>query len=155
MSPKITEVDEKSITPKPSQTQLFSKSPDTAVKQRSVSEKTHSKKESVVSATSIASSSLRKADANPAKSDGEAESPEAKIHLDDQKEFPALGPIKSSISAIADGKRPAAHVATQRPLVIGSSNERVVSGTAKTQVKPAVPIVAVPRSYMQRQASQP
>jgi hypothetical protein len=98
---------------------------------------------------------LRKADAKSAKSDGEAESPEANIHLDDQTEFPALGPIKSSVSAIADGKRPAAHVAIQRPPVVGSLNERVVSGTAKTHVKPAVPAVAVPRSYMQRQASQP
>jgi hypothetical protein len=34
-------------------------------------------------------------------------------------------------------------------------NERVVSGSVKNQAKPAVPVVAVPRSYMHRQASQP
>jgi hypothetical protein len=102
-----------------------------------------------------AESSMRKEDTKVSKSDGEAESPKAKIKLDDQKEFPSLGPVKSPISSIADGKRPAGHVATQRPPIIGSLNERVVSGSAKNPNKPTVPVVAVPRSYMQRQAPQP
>jgi len=154
VSPKIPEVREDSVTPKPSQPQLSSKSPDIVAKQRSASGEIQPKKESVVSTTSVATSSLRKVDAKSVESDVEtAESPKAKIHLDDQLEFPALGPIKSPLSAIADGKRPAALASSQRPPVIGSLNERVVSG--KNSVKPAVPVIAVPRSYMQRQASQP
>jgi hypothetical protein len=152
--PKIPEVKEDSVTPKPTQHQLSSKAPDIVAKQRSASGETQPKNESVVSATSVTPSSLRKVDARSVESDVEAaESPEAKIHLDDQLEFPALGPIKSPLSAIADGKRPAALASSQRPPVIGSLNERVVSG--KNSVKPAVPVIAVPRSYMQRQASQP
>ncbi len=155
VSPKTPEVRKDSATPKPTQTQLSSKSPNIVAKQRSAGGETQPKKESVVSGTNVAEpSSLRKVDAKSVESDVEAaESPKAKIHLDDQLEFPALGPIKSLLSAIADGKRPAAHASSQRPPVIGSLNERVAS--AKNSVKPAVPVIAVPRSYMQRQASRP
>lgn len=153
VSPKTPEVRKDSVT-KPTQPKLSSKSPDMIAKQRSAAGETQPKQEGVVPATSVAPSSLRKVDANSFESDIEAaESPKAKIHLDDQLEFPALGPIKSPLSAIADGKRPAAHASSQRPPVIGCLNERVVSG--KNSVKPAVPVIAVPRSYMQRQASQP
>ncbi|KAE9380099.1 hypothetical protein N431DRAFT_323179 [Stipitochalara longipes BDJ] len=155
MSPKTPDVDEKSVTPKLSQSQTSSKTPDTVSKHCSASDKTHSRRESVGSIASTASSSMRKADAKVAKSDVETESPESKINLDDQKEFPSLGPVRSPVSSIADGKRPAAHAATQRPPIIGSLNERVVSGSAKNLSRPAVPVVAVPRSYMQRQAPQP
>jgi hypothetical protein len=156
MSPKTSDIDEKSITPKPSQPRLpSSKTPDTVIKQRLASDKAHSKKESTASTANDAPSSMRKTDVKLAKSDGEVESPEAKINLDDQKEFPALGPVKSPALSIADGKRPAAHADTQRPPVIGSFSERVVSGSGMNQAKPAVPVVAVPRSYMQRQAPQP
>ena len=135
---------------------MLFRSPDTVVKQRSTSAKTHAKKESVGSSASTASSSMRKADAKVAKLEAEVESPEAKIALDDQKEFPSLGPVRSPVSSIADGKRPAAHAATQRAPVIGSLSERVVSGGVKNQNKPNIPVVAIPRSYMQqRQAPQP
>lgn len=154
LSPKMAEIDEKSVTPKPSQSRLSSETPDDVVKQRLASGKAHSG-ESVVSTASTMSLSMRKSDAKMARSDGEAESPEAKINFDDQKEFPALGPASSPLSSIADGKRPAAHAAPQRPPTIGSLTERVASGSGKNQIKPAVPVVAVPRSYMQRQAPQP
>jgi hypothetical protein len=146
--PKYPEINEKSTTPKPSQ--LSSKTPEVEVKPRSASGKSHSKKESVVSTTSTTSSSLRKADAkSQSKSDVQPQTPEAKINIDDQKEFPALGPAKSPVAAIADGKRPPAP-STQKPPVIGTLSERVISGSTKNQVKPAVPLVAVPRSYMPR-----
>jgi hypothetical protein len=143
-SPKTPEIHEKSTTPKASKPS--SKSPDVKVKPRSASGKSHAKKESVVSTTSTASSSSRNADV---KLQSTPDAEQAKINLDDQKEFPALGPLKSPVSAIADGKRPPAPVAAKHP-VTGTMAERVVSGGTKNQVKPLVPVVAVPRSYMPR-----
>lgn len=142
-SPKTPDINEKSATPKASQSSL--KSLGVEVKPRSASSKSHSKNESVVSTTSTDYSSLRKADA---KSQSTPDPEQAKINLDDQKEFPALGPLKSPVSAIADGKRPPA--LAQKAPVTSTLAERVVSGGTKNQGKPVVPVVAVPRSYMPR-----
>jgi hypothetical protein len=157
ISSKTLKIDETPITPKPAQLQSSSsKTPDTVVKRGAASGKTHSKKESAISTPNHrTSASMRKVDAKLAKSDGEVQSPEAKINFDDQKEFPFLGPIRSPVSSIADGKRPAGHVPAQRLPRIGSFSEPIVTGSGKNQAKPAVPVVAIPRSYMHRQASQP
>jgi hypothetical protein len=142
-SPKTPDIDEKSTTPKAFQSS--SKSPKVKAKPRSAPSKSHSKNDSVVSTTSTTSSSLRKADA---KSQSTPAPKQAKINLDDQKEFPALGPLKSPVSATSDRK--CSPEPAQKAPVTPTLAERVVSGGAENQVKPAMPIVAVPRSYMPR-----
>jgi hypothetical protein len=148
ISPKSPETDEKATTPKPSQSS--SESPVIEIKPRLTSGTSHSRKEIVVSTRSTTSPSLRTADMkSQSKLDVQSQALEANINIDDQKEFPALGPAKSPVAAIADGKRPPAPL-TQKSAAVGSLSERVVAGITKNQVKPAVPLVAVPRLYMPR-----
>jgi len=116
---------------------------------------------------SVSGKSMRKADAksdddkeisppNDQKHCREALRPaEPKINIEDQKEWPALGPAKSPVSSIADGKRPAPPVPItydgKRPPVMTSLNERIASVNVQKPTKHIVP--AVPRSFMPR--SQP
>ncbi len=73
--------------------------------------------------------------------------------IESQDEWPALNPAKSSVSSIADGKRPPPP--TIRPPTSGPSGDRKTDkdSNKNKKVRRAVPIIAVPHTFLPR--SQP
>lgn len=75
------------------------------------------------------------------------------INIVSQTEWPALHPAKSSLSSIADGKRPPPP--TIRPPTIGPSGDRKADkdSNKNKKVRRAVPVIAVPRTFQPRSQS--